>query len=247
MVEERIAKFRQLINQAENIVFFGGAGVSTASGIPDFRSATGLYNQRYSSRYDPETILSHSFFITHPKEFYDFHLQFLAKPNVQPNATHLALTELERLGKLKAIITQNIDGLHQRAGSHGVIELHGNAYDFFCMKCLKHFDLDFVLSHRGLPRCAHCGGIVRPNVVLYEEPLDSHTINQSINALQSANLLIVGGTSLVVYPAAGMINYYRGKEMVLINRDVTAYDSRASLVFHEDISEVLTTALDREN
>jgi NAD-dependent deacetylase len=243
MLEKKIDHLRHLIEKSENIVFFGGAGVSTASGIPDFRSATGLYNQHTGSHYDPETILSHSFFITHPKEFYDYHLNHLLLPDAKPNPAHIALVELESRGKLKAIITQNIDGLHQKAGSTNVLELHGNAFDFYCVSCRKHFILDFILAHKGLPRCSHCGGIVRPNVVLYEEPLDPVTIDQAIDALSSADLLIVGGTSLVVYPAAGLINYYEGDNLVLINRAITTHDHRATLLLRGDIAEILPSAV----
>ncbi len=243
MLEKEINHLRQLIEKSEYIVFFGGAGVSTASGIPDFRSVTGLYNQHTGSHYDPETILSHSFFITHPKEFYDYHLNHLILADAKPNPAHIALVELERRGKLKALITQNIDGLHQKAGSTKVIELHGNAFDFYCVNCRKHFILDFILAHKGLPRCSHCGGIVRPNVVLYEEPLDSATIDQAIDALSAADLLIVGGTSLVVYPAASLINYYTGKNMVLINRDITNCDHRVTLLLRGDIAKILPAAV----
>jgi NAD-dependent deacetylase len=243
MDKNKIDLLRQLIEKSDDIVFFGGAGVSTASGIPDFRSATGLYNLHTGSRYDRETILSHSFFVTHPNEFYDYHLNHLVAPNAKPNPAHYALVELERKGKLKAIITQNIDGLHQKAGSTSVLELHGNAFDFYCLTCRNHFDLDFIQAHRGLPRCSHCGGIVRPNVVLYEEPLNPQIIDQAVDAIQAADLLIVGGTSLVVYPAAGLIDYYSGKDLVLINRNITSYDSRATLLWNGDIAEILPAAV----
>ena len=243
MLRDKINHLHLLIEESKEIVFFGGAGVSTSSGISDFRSATGLYNQHTGGRYDPETILSHSFFVTHPKEFYDFHLSHLVMPNVKPNPAHYALVELENRGKLKCIITQNIDGLHQQAGSKNVIELHGSAFDFYCLKCKKHFELDFITAHRGLPRCSHCGGIVRPNVVLYEEPLNSQIIDQAIDALSSADLLIVGGTSLVVYPATGLIDYYNGQDLVLINRDLTNHDHQATLLLRGDIAEILPVAI----
>lgn len=240
---DKTERLKQLIAQSQRIVFFGGAGVSTASGIPDFRSSTGLYNQKNNLRYSPETILSHSFFIKHPREFYDYHLSHLVAQDAQPNPAHHALAELEKQGKLSAIITQNIDGLHQQAGSANVIELHGNAFNFYCVNCHKNFDLAYVLSRSSVPACSHCRGLVRPNIVLYEEALDPTVIEDAIEALRQADLLIVGGTSLVVYPAAGLIDYYRGRELVLINRECTAYDSQASLLIHGDIAEVLKAAV----
>ncbi len=240
MNDDIIQNVRSLVDRSQHIVFFGGAGVSTDSGIPDFRSATGLYNQRTGSQYPPETMLSHSFMMRHPKEFFDYHLNNLIARDARPNPAHLALTALEKQGKLSAVITQNIDRLHQMAGSDNVIELHGNTYIFYCMQCGKAFDLAYVdAAEARPPRCEKCGGMVRPDVVLYEEPLETDVIQAAIDALRAADMLIIGGTSLVVYPAAGLIDYYRGERLVLINRDPTPYDYRANYVLHGDIAEIL--------
>lgn len=225
------------ISESGNIVFFGGAGVSTESGIKDFRSVDGLYRECYD--YPPETILSHTFFMERPEEFYRFYHDKMICPHVKPNAAHLKLAELERAGKLKAVITQNIDGLHQAAGSRTVYELHGSTHRNHCMKCRQFYDLDFVDRAEGVPYCPVCGGMVKPDVVLYEEGLDQETMEASILAINRADVLIVGGTSLVVYPAAGLINYYRGNKLVLINRDPTPYDKKADLVIHDPIGKVL--------
>ncbi len=232
--QEQLQKW---ISESENIVFFGGAGVSTESGIKDFRSVDGLYHENYD--YPPETILSHTFFMQKPEEFYRFYHDKMICPGVQPNAAHLKLAELERAGKLKAVVTQNIDGLHQAAGSRTVYELHGSTHRNYCMKCRQFYDLDFIDRAEGVPHCPVCGGMIKPDVVLYEEGLDQDTLEASVLAINRADVLIVGGTSLVVYPAAGLINYYRGNKLVLINRDPTPYDKKADLVIHDSIGKVL--------
>ena len=232
--QEQLQKW---ITDSDNIVFFGGAGVSTESGIPDFRSVDGLYSQTYD--YPPETILSHTFFTEQPEEFYRFYHDKMVCPDVLPNTAHLKLAELERAGKLKAVVTQNIDGLHQQAGSRTVYELHGSTHRNYCMKCHQFYDLDFIARSEGVPHCPVCGGMVKPDVVLYEEGLDQETMEAAILAINRCEVLIVGGTSLVVYPAAGLINYYRGNKLVLINRDATPYDKRADLVIHDSIGKVL--------
>ena len=234
-VENKIEELKKLIDKSNNIVFFGGAGVSTESGIPDFRSKDGLYNQKY--KYPPEEILSHTFFINRTEEFYEFYREKLNSLKYQPNITHLKLTELEKQGKLKAIITQNIDGLHQKAGSKNVLELHGSVLRNYCMKCNKFYDADFIFGSKEIPRC-DCGGIVKPDVVLYEESLDDNILEKSIRAIQNADLMIVAGTSLTVYPANSLINYFRGQNLVLINRDATPYDCRANLVINESLGKV---------
>lgn len=227
---------KQWIEESERIVFFGGAGVSTESGIPDFRSVDGLYNQKYA--YPPETIISHSFYKRNPEEFYRFYKDRMIYQDAQPNQAHRALAKLEQEGKLSAIITQNIDGLHQMAGSKKVLELHGSIHRNYCEKCGKFYPLDYVVQSDGVPKC-ECGGTVKPDVVLYEEGLDTDTVNQAVYELKHADMLIVGGTSLVVYPAAGMIDYYRGNKMVLINLSPTSRDNMADLVIKGKIGEVL--------
>ena len=234
-MEDKIQQFKQLVNESNNIVFFGGAGVSTESGIPDFRSKDGLYNQKYD--YPPEEILSHTFFINHTEEFYKFYMEKMNSLKYKPNITHIKLAELEQKGKLKAVITQNIDGLHQKAGSKNVYELHGSVLRNYCMKCKKFYDAEYVFNSKGVPKCT-CGGIIKPDVVLYEESLDENVLEKSIIAIQNAGLLIVAGTSLTVYPASGLINYFRGKNLVLINRDATPFDSRADLVINETLGKV---------
>lgn len=229
-------QLQQWIQESDNIVFFGGAGVSTESGIPDFRSVDGLYHQKYD--YPPETMLSHSFFVAHPEEFYQFHRDKLVCPDAKPNAAHRKLAELERAGRLKAVVTQNIDGLHQAAGSVNVLELHGSTHRCYCMKCGKSYPESVINESTGVPRC-ECGGIIRPDVVLYEESLDQETMEAALLAISRAEVLIVGGTSLVVYPAAGLIHYYQGHKLVLINRDETPYDRKADLVIHDSIGKVL--------
>ena len=234
-MNEKIEKFKTLVNESNNIVFFGGAGVSTESGIPDFRSKDGLYNQKY--KYPPEEILSHTFFINHTEEFFKFYKEKLNFLKYEPNVTHIKLAELEKEGKLKAVVTQNIDGLHQKAGSKNVYELHGSVLRNYCMKCHKFYDAEYVFNSSGVPKCS-CGGIIKPDVVLYEEALDEETLEKSVYAIAHADLLIVAGTSLTVYPASGLINYFRGKNLVLINRDTTPFDNSADLVINESLGKV---------
>lgn len=236
-MNESIARLRDMVAASDNIVFFGGAGVSTESGIPDFRSVDGLYNQKW--KYPPETILSRSFFDRDPEEYYRFHREKLVIDGVKPNRAHLRLAELEAEGKLRAVITQNIDGLHQAAGSKNVLELHGSILRAYCSRCRKKYDADVINKGAGVPRCA-CGGVIRPDIVLYEEPLDNEIMYSAIDYIRKAEVLIVGGTSLNVYPAAGLINYYRGNKLVLINLSETPYDSEADLVIHEKIGEVFS-------
>ena len=228
-------KLKELINGSNNIVFFGGAGVSTESGIPDFRSTDGLYHQEYD--YPPETILSHSFFMRNPEEFYRFYKNKMLCLDAKPNMAHKKLAELEKAGKLKAVITQNIDGLHQAAGSKKVLELHGSVYRNYCMKCGKSYDAEYMLHAEGVPTCS-CGGRIKPDVVLYEEGLDMTVMARAIQAIQDADMLIIGGTSLIVYPAAGLIDYYRGNKLVVINMSVTSQDKNADLVIQEPIGKV---------
>ncbi len=230
-------RLQQWIRGSDNIVFFGGAGVSTESGIPDFRSVDGLYNQKYDQ--PPETILSHTYFVEHTQEFYRFYRDKMLCLDAKPNAAHLKLAELERAGKLKAVVTQNIDGLHQLAGSQTVYELHGSVHRNYCTKCRTFCGVDAIQKGEGVPRCPVCGALVKPDVVLYEERLDQDTVEGAVMAIARADVLIVGGTSLVVYPAAGLINYYRGDKLVLINRDPTPYDGQADLVIHDSIGKVL--------
>jgi len=232
-----IEALQAVIDESRRIVFFGGAGVSTESGLKDFRSEDGLYSQRY--RYPPETMLSRTFFMAHPDEFYSFYRDKLLCPNVRPNAAHLKLAEMERAGKLAAVVTQNIDGLHQMAGSQNVLELHGSVHRNFCMKCRRSFDLTRIIESAGVPRCA-CGGIVKPDVVLYEEPLDGRVMEEAVRAISEADMLIVGGTSLAVYPAAGLIDYYSGSRLVLINKSSTPYDRRANLRIEASIGRTLS-------
>lgn len=234
-MENKIQQLKQLVKKSNNIVFFGGAGVSTESGIPDFRSKDGLYNQKYD--YPPEEILSHTFFIKHTEEFYKFYKDKMNSLKYEPNITHIKLAQLENKEKLKAIITQNIDGLHQKAGAKNVYELHGSVLRNYCMKCKKFYDAEYVFNSKGIPTCT-CGGIIKPDVVLYEEGLDENTLEKSIISIINADLLIVAGTSLTVYPASGLINYFRGKNLVLINRDATPFDNRANLVINETLGKV---------
>ncbi len=232
-----IERLKELVSESDNIVFFGGAGVSTESGIPDFRSVDGLYNQKW--KYPPETILSRTFFERNPEEYYRFHREKLVIDGVKPNRAHLRLAELEQEGKLKAVITQNIDGLHQAAGSKNVLELHGSILRAYCSRCKKSYDADIINYGEGVPRCT-CGGVIRPDIVLYEEPLDGDIMQSAMHFIANADVLIIGGTSLNVYPAAGLINYYRGNKLVLINLSETPYDSYADLVIHEKIGEVFS-------
>jgi NAD-dependent deacetylase len=235
-----INEFKKRISESNNIVFFGGAGVSTESNIPDFRSADGLYNSDTDNIYSPEEVLSHSFFMRHTKDFYKFYKEKMIYSDALPNAAHRVLASLEQQGKLKAVITQNIDGLHQQAGSNNVIELHGSIHRNFCMKCKRPYTLDYIISSPELiPHCSHCGGIIKPDVVLYEEALDNATIDSAINYISSAEILIIGGTSLVVYPAAGLLRHYKGKCLALINKSATSYDNIANIIIKDSIGKVL--------
>lgn len=228
-------ELKEIILKSNNIVFFGGAGVSTESGIPDFRSVDGLYNTKY--KYPPETMISHSFFMNNTEEFYDFYINKMIFLNAKPNNAHKKLAELEKEGKLKAVITQNIDGLHQAAGSKNVLELHGSVHRNYCMKCKKFHDVNYVVKANGVPKC-QCGGIVKPDVVLYEESLDSDIMEKAVQYIEKADVLIIGGTSLVVYPAAGLINYFKGSKLVLINKTSTPMDKKADLVIYDSIGKV---------
>ena len=239
-LNKQIQELQKIIDTYGNIVFFGGAGVSTESGIPDFRSVDGLYHQQYD--YPPETILSHTFYRSHTEEFFRFYRNKMLFPNAQPNAAHKKLAELEAAGKVRAVITQNIDGLHQKAGSREVLELHGSVLRNYCTRCGKFYGLDAILNSTGVPKCT-CGGTIKPDVVLYEEGLDQETIEKSVKYIANADVLIIGGTSLTVYPAAGLIDYYRGHKLVLINKSVTSMDNRADLVISGPIGEVLGDAV----
>jgi NAD-dependent deacetylase len=237
---DNLSTLRNWIQESNNIVFFGGAGVSTESGIPDFRSVDGLYHQKFD--YPPETILSHSFFYSNTEDFYKFYREKMLVTNIEPNRAHKALAKLEQQGKLSAVITQNIDGLHQKAGSKKVYELHGSVHRNYCRRCAEFYSGEDLQKTSGVPRCT-CGGLIKPDVVLYEEALNDACVEGAIAAISQADLLIVGGTSLTVYPAAGLIRYYRGSRLVLINRDETPYDSHANLVFRESIGKVLSEAV----
>ena len=236
-MDESIQTLKKWIAESDNVVFFGGAGVSTESGIPDFRSVDGLYNQKW--KYPPETILSHSFFARFPEEYYRFHRAKLVIDGVKPNRAHLRLAELEREGHVRAIVTQNIDGLHQAAGSKTVLELHGSILRAYCSKCRRPYPADEMNHGEGVPRCT-CGGVIRPDIVLYEEPLDEEIMSEAIHYIRHAEVLIIGGTSLNVYPAAGLLNYYRGHKLGLGNRSATPYDGYADLVIHANIGEVFS-------
>ena len=238
MLQETAEKLNEIVSDSHSIVFFGGAGVSTESGIPDYRSVDGLYHQKF--RYPPETMLSHSFFESHTEEFYEFYRKKMMALDAKPNAAHKKLAELEKAGRLSAVVTQNIDGLHQQAGSKHVCELHGSVHRNYCMKCRKSYTAEFIYESKGIPRC-DCGGIIKPDVVLYEEGLDSDVMNDAIMSIAHADTMIIGGTSLAVYPAAGLLRYFRGKYLVVINRDSTSADDRATLVIHDNIGEVLST------
>ena len=240
-MNEKWRQLKEWIDGSDNIVFFGGAGVSTESGIPDFRSVDGIYNQQY--KYPPETIISHSFYMRYPEEFYRFYKDRILFAGALPNGAHKALARLEERGKLKAVITQNIDGLHQMAGSREVLELHGSVHRNYCTRCGQFYDLDYIVKSDGVPHCS-CGGVIKPDVVLYEEGLDNRTLQKSVDYIRNADILIIGGTSLVVYPAAGLIDYYRGNKLVLINKAATSRDSQADLVISDPIGEVLGTVVD---
>ena len=233
-----VPELERLIQAHQNIVFFGGAGVSTESGIPDFRSVDGLYHQKF--KYPPETMLSHSFYERHTAEFFDFYRQKLIVHGAKPNAAHLRLAKLEQQGRLRAVVTQNIDGLHQAAGSKTVYELHGSTLRNYCTHCGKFYDVDFIANSTGVPRCTECGGIVKPDVVLYEEGLDEEVLSGAVNAIRHADTLIIGGTSLVVYPAAGLIRYFRGDHLVVINMQPTGADAQADLCIAKPIGQVLS-------
>ena len=236
--EVKVKKLQEIIDESQRIVFFGGAGVSTESGIPDFRSVDGLYHQKF--KYPPETMLSHTFFKQNTWDFFDFYKNRVIPADPKPNAAHLKLAELEKAGKLIGVVTQNIDGLHQAAGSEKVYELHGSVLRNYCTNCGKFFDYKYILEASGIPECDVCGSVVKPDVVLYEEGLDNDTLVGAVNAISSADTMIVAGTSLVVYPAAGLLQYFRGKWLVLINRDPTAADKSANLVIHDKVGEVLS-------
>ena len=238
-----IEKLTQILRDSNNIVFFGGAGCSCESGIPDFRSASGLWNEKLKINLTPEQLVSHTMFMKYPKEFFEFYRDKLIYPDAKPNDAHIALAKLEEMGKLKAVVTQNIDGLHQAAGSKHVYELHGSVLRNYCVKCHAFYDEKFILESKGVPTCTKCGGNVKPDVVLYEEGLDDNVIKGAIAAISKADTLIIGGTSLVVYPAAGLINYFRGKNLVLINKSSTSADNKADLVIHEAIGKVLGEAV----
>ena len=230
---------KQIINESHNIVVFTGAGISVPSGIPDFRSADGIYNQKTKFKASPEDIISHTFFVNNTEDFYSFYKDKMCYPKAEPNAAHKYFADLEKKGKNVIVVTQNIDGLHQKAASSIVYELHGTIHQNFCQRCGRMFGLDYVMNAKGVPHCDKCGGIVKPNVVLYEEGLDEDTISRSINAIMTCDTLIIIGTSLRVYPAAGFIRYFRGKYLVVINKDSTAYDSNCDLVFNEDVINVI--------
>ena len=238
---DQIEKLKEIVDSSKNIVFFGGAGVSTESGIPDFRSVDGLYNQKYD--YPPETILSHTFYRNKPEEFFRFYKDKMLCLDAKPNAAHLKLARWEQEGKLKAVITQNIDGLHQAAGSRKVLELHGSVLRNYCERCGKFFDAEYMLHAEGVPKCDACGGAVKPDVVLYEEGLDDKTLKDAVSYIRNADVLIIGGTSLVVYPAAGLVDYYHGEKLVLINKSVTALDNKADLVINNSIGKVFESIL----
>lgn len=234
----KIEKLQEIIDDSDNIVFFGGAGVSTESGIPDFRSESGIFKSLEKYGDTPERLVSHSYYLEHTDKFFSYYKDCLIFPEAEPNPAHYTLARLEKEGKLKAIITQNIDGLHQKAGSKNVLELHGSVYRNYCEICKKEYDLNFILESEGIPHCT-CGGIIKPDVILYEEALDMNILNKSVEYIMSADTLIVGRTSLVVYPAAGLINYFKGKNLVLINKSQTDYDNLATLVINEAIGETL--------
>ncbi|KOF55739.1 NAD-dependent deacetylase [Clostridium sp. DMHC 10] len=242
-MENKIAKLTEIIRDSNNIVFFGGAGCSCESGIPDFRSSNGLWNEKLKIKFTPEQLVSHTFFMKYPEEFFKFYKDKLIYPEAKPNAAHITLAKLEKMGKLKAIVTQNIDGLHQAAGSKIVYELHGSVLRNYCMKCGTFYDEKFILEAKGIPTCPKCGGTVKPDVVLYEEGLDDNIIRGAVDAISKADTLIIGGTSLVVYPAAGLINYFKGKNLILINKSTTFADNKADLVINDSIGKVFNEVM----
>ena len=239
-----IERLAEIIRDSRRIVFFGGAGMSTESGIPDFRSSEGLYSKTLHKHFSPEEVVYHSFFAQHTEEFYDFYRKHLLYPQARPNAGHEALAELERQGRLRAIVTQNIDGLHQQAGSKNIIELHGSVKRNYCMDCHGSYDMEYIMNNKPVPRCHRCGGLVKPDVVLYEEPLDNSLLEHAVEEISQADTLIIGGTSLVVYPAAGLVKYFRTHKLMLINKSETKADEWADLVIHDSIGKVLKAALD---
>ena len=241
---EKIKELAKILKESDNIVFFGGAGVSTASNIPDFRSSDGLYSKKLNAHFTPEQAVSHSFYVRHTEEFYDFYKQNLIYEDALPNDCHKALAKLEEMGKLKAVVTQNIDGLHQAAGSKVVYELHGSVKRNYCTSCHKFFDEKYVVNAEGVPTCDECGGIIKPDVVLYEEGLDDEVIRGAVNAIANADVLIIGGTSLIVYPAAGFIHYFKGSKLVMINKSETSADKECDLVINDDIAMVMKKALE---
>ena len=238
-MKNQYEELKKMISESRNIVVFTGAGISVPSGIPDFRSADGIYNQKTNFNASPEDIISHSFFTSHTEDFYTFYKDKMCYPKAEPNAAHKYFADLEKKGKNVIVVTQNIDGLHQKAGSSIVYELHGTIHQNFCQRCGRLFGLDYVMNSNGVPHCDKCGGIVKPNVVLYEESLDEDTIQRSINAIMTCDMMIIVGTSLRVYPAAGFIRYFRGRYLVVINKDATSYDSNCDLVFNEDVVNVI--------
>lgn len=235
--------FRTLLDSSDNIVFFGGAGVSTESGIPDFRSASGLYHEHSPSGYTPEEILSHDFFMAHTEEFYRFYRSRMIYADAKPNAAHITLARLEKTGRLKAVITQNIDGLHQMAGSRNVLELHGSAHRNHCMKCGASYDLDHILASEGIPLCEKCHGIIKPDVVLYQETLNSQIMEAAAKYIRNSDMLIIGGTSFTVYPAAGLVDDYRGSKLVLINKTKTPFENKADYIHYGPIGEFFSSAM----
>ena len=243
-MNDKIERLSEIIRDSNNIVFFGGAGVSTSSGIPDFRSSNGLYSKKLNRNFTPEQAVSHTFFIRYPEEFFDFYKENLVYLDAKPNGCHIALAKLEEMEKLKAVVTQNIDGLHQIAGSKKVYELHGSVHRNYCTRCQSFYDAGYIINYKGIPVCEKCGGIIKPDVVLYEEGLDDQIISGAIHAISKADTLIIGGTSLVVYPAAGLIDYFRGKNLILINKSSTSADNRADLIINEDIAKVMKEVVD---
>ena len=242
-MNNEIEKLTEILKNSNNIVFFGGAGCSCESGIPDFRSSNGLWNEKLQINLTPEQLVSHTFFMKYPEEFFRFYKDKLVYPEAKPNAAHITLAKLEKMGKLKAVVTQNIDGLHQAAGSKVVYELHGSVLRNYCMNCHAFYNEKFILESKGIPTCPKCGGKVKPDVVLYEEGLDDDVIRGAVSAISKADTLIIGGTSLVVYPAAGLINYFKGKNLILINKSITSADGKADLVIHDAIGKVLGEAV----
>ena len=243
-MSEKINQLANILRDSNHIVFFGGAGVSTASKIPDFRSSNGIYSKKLNRNFTPEQLISHTFFLRYPEDFYAFYKSNLVYPNAKPNKCHMALAKLEQMGKLKAVVTQNIDGLHQMAGSQKVYELHGSVHRNYCIRCHAFYDAAYILEAEAIPKCEKCDGIVKPDVVLYEEGLDEKVISGAIQAIRQADTLIIGGTSLVVYPAAGLIDYFSGKNLVLINKSATSADHKADLVINDRIDQVLFEAVE---